>query len=177
MRYFIYLVLYLILQFITYLITPLLPLFATMQDGPCDNNSEIKNQPRLPRWLNWFMTPDNSLWGDGAWYSKQGGAYWSQVAWLYRNSLYGFKWSVLAAPASSELVFQSGNKAINYKGPVYGTLECLSGEYWQHKSVSHLFGDYCLVLNFGWLIEDGREIASLFMFSPRIKKVEKYDGT
>ena len=68
----------------------------------------------------------------------------------------------------------TGNKLINYKGPVFGIMFCKSDEYWQWKAVKPLFKDYCVILNFGWLIEDGRKEPSLFMFSPRVKRV-KYE--
>lgn len=94
------------------------------------------------------------------------------VGWLYRNSLYGFKWTVLGATVTSGRIFD-GNVHINYVGPVYGTLRVTSGKYWQWKKVtpSKLFKGYCWVLNFGWLLDDPTKDVALFMFSPRIKRI------
>lgn len=163
------------MQIVAWIITPILPLFAVKRIGGWDNNSYQAEAMRLPLWLSWFDTPDNALEGDANWRAKNGIGYWSMVGWLYRNSLYGFKWSVLSAPPSSSPVEITGNKLINYKGPVFGTMFCKSDQYWQWKAVKPLFKDYCMILNFGWLIEDGRTEPSLFMFSPRLKKVQ-YNG-
>lgn len=160
------------MQIVAWIITPILPLFARQRFGAWNNASEQRFGYRLPTWLAWFDTPDNALDGDYNWLKEHYPvSYWSMVGWLYRNSLYGFKWSVLAAPPSSSPVEITGNKLINYKGPVFGTMFCKSDQYWQWKAVKPLFKDYCMILNFGWLIEDGRTEPSLFMFSPRVKRV------
>lgn len=169
MRWLLYLLLYLPLQVLTYLITPLLPLFKVDAFGACDNNAYRQTQPRLPIWLSWFDTPDNSLLGDSRWMADHSGGYWSMVCWLYRNSLYGFKWSVLAAPVLPEAQEISGNKLINYHTPLYGTLRIKQGSYWQYKSVKPFMGRI-LVLNFGWLLDDISQKKALFMFSPRLKR-------
>ena len=174
MRYTAYLLASFVMQIVVWIITPILPLFAKEQWGFSDNRNAVALGPRLPTWLSWFMTPDNDLYGDTTFKSQNKPNYWSQVKWLYRNSLYGFKWNALAAPPSSSPVEITGNKLINYKGPVFGTMFCKSDEYWQWKAVKPLFKDYCMILNFGWLIEDGRKEPSLFMFSPRVKRV-KYE--
>lgn len=52
----------------------------------------------LPSWLSWWQTPDNSLDGDEPWqagrrpFAKNTGIcrYLNRVAWLYRNSMYGY---------------------------------------------------------------------------------------
>lgn len=173
MCYLPYLLLYISVQLITYLITPLLPLFAVRRIGWTDNHSYESVEWRLPVWLSWFDTPDNDLGGDFNWKQYHLTGYWRQVAWLYRNSLYGFKWSVIAATINSSRVFD-GNPQINYKGPVYGTLRVSCGKYWQWKKVvpSKLFKGYCWVLNFGWLLDDPDQEVALWMFSPRLKKVK-----
>ena len=174
MKYLGYLLLSFLMQLVAWVITPIIPLFSKEQWGFTDNRNSVALGPRLPTWLSWFMTPDNDLYGDTTFRSQNKPTYLSQVKWLYRNSLYGFKWSVLAAPPSSSPVEITGNKLINYKGPVFGTMFCKSDQYWQWKAVKPLFKDYCMILNFGWLIEDGRKEPSLFMFSPRVKRV-KYE--
>lgn len=169
MRYFLYLLLYLPVQVLTYLITPLLPLFAVQRLGKLDNANAYRREPRLPLWLSYFDTPDNSLLGDSRWMANHSGGYWSKVSWLYRNSLYGFKWSVLAAPILPEAQEISGNKLINHHTPLYGTLRIKQGSYWQYKSVNPFMGRI-LVLNFGWLLDDTSQKKALFMFSPRLKR-------
>lgn len=167
--------LYIPIQFFAYLLTPILPLFKVEAFGACDNNSYRQTQPRLPVWLSWFDTPDNSLFGDATFQLTHPDTYLSKVIWLYRNSLYGFKWGVIAATINSDRYFD-GNPKINHKGPTYGTLRVSYGKYWQWKKVCPAFGPYCWVLNFGWLLDDINQQKALFMFSPRLKRI-KYEST
>lgn len=169
MRYFLYLLLYIPVQVFAYLITPLLPLFAKSRMGAIDNANSQANEPRLPNWLSWFMTPDNSLYGDNNWkashyYTK----HWSMVAWLYRNSLYGFKWSVLSMPIQPTRKM-IGNPQINHHTQTYGTMRITQPNgAWQYKLVMPFCGKI-LVLNLGWLLDDCSQSKALFMLSPRIK--------
>jgi len=67
MIYLIYLLLVpisLIITLIAVIFAPIMPVFAVQKDGWLDNHSIWGIGPRLPDWLNWFMTPDNSLDGD-----------------------------------------------------------------------------------------------------------------
>ena len=72
------------------LLAPILPLFASQQLGWNDNHSQYGMGPRLPTWLSWFMTPDNSLDGDGTFCQLNPPSYLSQVKWLLRNPAYSF---------------------------------------------------------------------------------------
>lgn len=66
-RFLIYLVVGELFGLLAWVVAPILPMFATMQDGWSDNSHYRAVEPRLPWWLGWFMTPDNSLWGDNGW--------------------------------------------------------------------------------------------------------------
>jgi len=116
--------------------------------------------------------------GDKGWRNTgHDGVKWiDRTKWLYRNSLYGFKWNVIGARIDSGRIFD-GNTKVNYKGPVYGTLRVSCGKYWQWKKVtpSKVFKGRCWVLNFGWLLDDPDQEVALWMFSPRLKKVQ-YNG-
>jgi hypothetical protein len=170
-RYLAYLLLYIPVQIFAYLITPLLPLFAVKRMGNTDNNSYRQTQPRLPIWLAWFDTPDNSLLGDSRWMANHSGGYWSKVSWLYRNSLYGFKWSVLAAPANNRVCLTiEGPTNLNHHTKTFGVMRIKRGDgYWQYKCVKPFMGRV-LILNFGWLLDDPSQEKALFMCSPRWKK-------
>lgn len=169
-RYFTYLLIYVIVQAITYLITPILPMFAVMREGWCNNASYKAVAYRLPRWLSWFDTPDNCIDGDFGFQIFHPPGYVSRVIWLYRNSLYGFKWSVLSAPSPSHMVIAGDKKVLDYHTGQYGIMHLKAGTYWQWKCVKP-FKKWILVLNFGWLLEDASQERALFMFSPRIKKL------
>lgn len=169
-RWILYLLASIPAQIVAWIVTPALPLFARPAFGFSNNASTAAIGPRLPPWLSWFDTPDNSLLGDANFANRHGGGYWSMVAWLYRNSLYGFKWTVLAAPIT-QTTFITGDPSINYHIPRFGIMRARSGDFWQWKCVKPI-GRYCLVFNFGWLLDAPGQRLALFMFSPRIKKLK-----
>jgi hypothetical protein len=73
---------------IAVVLAPVLPVFATEQEGWLDNHAKWGVGPRLPSWLNLFMTPDNSLDGDATFERLNPPSYWSKVKWLWRNPAY-----------------------------------------------------------------------------------------
>jgi hypothetical protein len=145
MRYFLYLIVLVIAQSVTLVITPLLPILAVSHTGALDNNNSSGLGPRLPKWLSWFDTPDNSLFGDSKWNKEHSGTYWNQVCWLYRNSLYGFKWTVLSLPEGHKDAWQ-----------------------WHRK---FYFKHFYLDLNFGWMLDNIENGRAMFHISPRIKRL------
>jgi hypothetical protein len=169
-RYLAYLLLYIPVQIFAYLITPVLPLFAVKRMGWTDNHSYQSVEWRLPLWMSWFDTPDNCLYGDNGWYASHKAGYFSAVGWLYRNSLYGFKWSVLAAPANNKVCLTiEGPTNLNHHTKTFGVMRIKRGDgYWQYKSVRPFLGRI-IVLNMGWLLDDPSQEKALFMFSPRLK--------
>lgn len=171
MRYALYLLLYIPVQLFAYLITPLLPLFSVRRYGALDNANAYGMATRLPEGLAWFDTPDNALWGDGNWLNSHPDmTYWDKVAWLYRNSLYGLKWTVLAAPSNPKVCTMiEGPSNLNHHTKTYGIMRITRTDgYWQYKSVKPFMGRI-LVLNMGWLLDDPSQDRALFMCSPRIK--------
>ena len=169
MRYLTYLVCSLLAQCLAWLITPILPLFREGRWGYSDNGNLWMLEPRLPSWLSWFDTPDNSLLGDARWYREHPkGTYWNMVAWLYRNSLYGFKWTALSQQVQT-IRQVTGSPDIGYQGERFGTLSIRQPNgAWQYKVVKPLFGKV-FEGNFGWLLDDTSKQRALFMFSPRFK--------
>lgn len=168
-RWFFYLVVLIPVQLVAWIATPLLPLFAKPSFGFCDNARTTGIGPRLPAWLSWFDTPDNSLRGDANFAEYHDAGYWAMVVWLYRNSLYGFKWTVLAAHVT-QTTFITGDPAINYHTRRFGIMRAKSGPFWQWKCVKPI-GSRCIVLNFGWLLDDPGQSRALYLFSPRIRKL------
>jgi hypothetical protein len=101
MIYIIYLLLVpisLLLTLIAVILAPILPLFAVQKLWWCDNHSYQAVGPVLPTWLNWFMTPDNTLNGDATFQSLNGISYWAKIKWLWRNPAYSFALRYLNAP-------------------------------------------------------------------------------
>ena len=112
MIYLVYLLLVpcsLLLTLLAVILAPVLPIFAKPLMGWCDNHSYEAVEPRLPIWLNWFMTPDNSLNGDATFAQLHAPSYWSQVLWLWRNPAYSFGLRYLAVPYTTDV---KGDKTI-----------------------------------------------------------------
>ncbi len=109
MRYFLYLLIYIPFLFLAFLLSPLLVLFKKDYIGYCNNNTYTGVEPRLPSCLSWFMTPDNSLWGDDGWkniHCPKYKSYWGMVKWLYRNPAYGLATSLLSMPVTTSGLWQ-----------------------------------------------------------------------
>jgi hypothetical protein len=147
------------------------PYFRELRDGLLDNGQESGVAPRLPNWLSYFDTPDNSLLGDGTWAKSHTGTYWDMAAWLYRNSLYGYQWSVLAAPIFGIPRIYNGSRDLNHHTNKTGVLRVTCASYWQYKAVTPFILGYCWVLNFGWILDDESQLFSMYTCSIRIRKL------
>ena len=88
MIYLLYLVLVpisLLITLVAIILAPVMVLFKVKKEWWCDNHSYRAVGPVLPSWLNWIMTPDNTLEGDAAFKKLNPPSYWSVVKWLWRN--------------------------------------------------------------------------------------------
>jgi len=165
----------LIVTLLAVVLAPVLPLFASMKSGPCDNNGYICVGPRLPNWLSWFQTPDNSLYGDATFIANNGESYWSQIKWIWRNPGYGFEVNYLTAPYTTTV---SGDPSIKDNDNAKAGWCCVnSNGLFQFRLVLPIGFSRCLYCNFGWNImgladpnvpvkPDPWE--ATFAFSPRI---------
>lgn len=160
---------------IGYPLALVLPLFATQQVGWCDNQSHQCIGPRLPNWLNWFMTPDNSLDGDATFLSLNGYGYWSQVKWLWRNPAYSFGLRYLNLPYDATF---TGDKTIkDNDGAKAGFCIVRSNGLFQLTWIKPIGFARCIYCNFGWniraLVDDGVNpkpipYQATFVCSPRL---------
>jgi len=179
MIYLIYIVLVpisLVLSLIALITAPVMPLFATQQDGWLDNHSIWGIGPRLPKWLNWFMTPDNSLDGDATFQQINGRSYWAKVKWLWRNPAYSFALRYLNAPYETAV---SGDKTIkDNDNAKAGWCFVRANGLFQFRFIKRIASsDRCILVNLGWnimgLVDDNvqpkpESWQSTFVFSPRI---------
>jgi hypothetical protein len=178
MIYLIYLVLVpisLILTLVAVLIAPILPLFAKPMMGWCDNHSYEAIEPRLSSWLNWFMTPDNSLYGDATFQSINGKSYWSEVKWLWRNPCYSFALRYLTPEYITSV---KGDKTIkDNDNAKKGWCFVHANGLFQFTSVTPIGFSRCIYINLGWnvrsLVDDNVQpkpnpYQATFVFSPRI---------
>lgn len=179
MIYIIYLLLTpisLILTLLALILAPVLPLFASEQDGWLDNQGRWGPGPRLPVWLNWFMTPDNSLDGDATFEAINGTGYWAKVKWLWRNPAYAFALRYLLPQYVTSV---SGDKTIkDNDNAKEGWCLVHANGLFQFTLVKRIFStSRCIYVNLGWnvrgLVDDNvstkpNPYQATFVFSPRI---------
>lgn len=142
------------------LIAPILPLFARVTLGNSDNNNAQIYEPRLPTWLSWFQTPDNSLWGDKGWQTihyPNYKSYLGQVLWLIRNSGHGLVNGPLAAKFDRISDIASvGNPWLDRRNPDHAgqsfTAQC--GDYFQWMKIVRVpILKRSIYVNIGWLFD------------------------
>lgn len=76
------------------------------------------------------------------------------LSWLWRNRLYGLRWSIMAAPIDRKSIVYDGNLDIkNRKNAVSGVLKIKMNEYWQYKRIIELPNNKCIQINLGWIID------------------------
>ena len=152
-----------------------MPIFANDALGWLDNGSRFGVGPRLPQWLNWFMTPDNSLDGDGAFERLNPPSYWSKVKWLWRNPAYSFALRYIYTPYTTTV---SGDPTIkDNDNAKAGWCYVTANGLFQLRVVFPIGFSRCLYCNFGWNImgvvdpnvqPKPNEWEATYVFSPRI---------
>ena len=178
MIYFLYLILVpinLALTLLAVIIAPILPIFAKPLMGWCNNHSYEVIEPRLPTWLNWFQTWDNSLDGDASFQAINPPSYGSKIKWLIRNPLPTFGLKTLGTPYDSTV---QGDITIrdNDNAKAGWCLVTVNGLF-QFRWVCPIGFSRCILLNFGHnifaLVDPNVDpkpslYKSTFVFSPRL---------
>jgi hypothetical protein len=168
------------INLLAFILAPILPLFATNSYGWLDNHSKQGYGPRLPTWLNWFMTPDNSLDGDDTFERLNGRSYFSQVKWLYRNPAYSFALKYLSAPyevtVAGDISIKDNDKA------KAGWCFVTANNLFQFRWVFPIGFSRCIYCNFGYNVfaladpnvqPKPSPYQATFVFSPRISGFRK----
>lgn len=165
----------LVLTLVAIILAPVLPMLATEQEGWLDNHAKWGVGPRLPTWLSWFQTPDNSLDGDATFERLNGISYWAKVKWLWRNPCYAFAIRYLNNPYYTKV---AGDKTIkDNDNAKSGWLLVHANGLFQFTIVISIGFSRCIYCNFGWniraLVDDNAPIKpdpyqATFVFSPRI---------
>ena len=139
---------------LAYILAPVLPAFASLRFGATDNGNAVGIEPRLPDWLSWFMTPDNSLLGDATYKELNDSGYWSQVRWLWRNPCVGFEASVLSAQLGTFVHLIAWGDPQVHDAPEGKEGYCFVriGNYWNLVYIKR-FGNRCLKLDLGWQLK------------------------
>lgn len=157
------------------ILAPVLPLFASNVYGWCDNGSYQEFGPRLPSWLNWFQTPDNSLYGDSSFIVINGQSYWSQVKWLLRNPAYAY--GLLYLTDLSHATWTGDNTIKDNDNAKEGWCLVHAGGVFQYTFVRRIGStSRCIYVNLGWNIRalvdpnvnPRNPYEATFVFSPRI---------
>lgn len=166
----------LLLTLIAIVLAPIMPVFTVQKDGWLDNHSIWGIGPRLPTWLKWFMTPDNSLDGDATFQTINGRSYWSKVKWLWRNPAYSFALKYLNAPYETTVY---GDKTIkDNDNAKAGVCFVRANGLFQFRYIKRITNtNRCILVNLGWnimgLVDDNVQPKpdswqATFVFSPRI---------
>lgn len=160
LRYVIYLLVNFAFDVFATLIAPILPLFATVRLGNSDNNNARLYEPRLPKWLSWFQTPDNSLYGDKGWQTihyPNYQSYLGQVLWLVRNSSYGLIYGPLSAKFDRVGDIASvGNPELDRRNPDHigqWFAASYAGYFQWMKIIRVPFLKRSIYVNLGWLFD------------------------
>lgn len=125
---------------------------------------------RLPDWLSWFRTPDNDADGDaGHWERWPGTGKWQtycrRVAWLWRNTCYGFDIQVLGVRVYStdEWHVEGDENAGDRTGisgyctrHVYRNGKHIAFQWYYVKHYTLLGRPCCVRINVGWKLWGGR---------------------
>jgi hypothetical protein len=138
----------LLVTLVAVILAPIMPIFATQQEGWNDNHSYWGVGPRLPKWLTWFMTPDNSLDGDAAFEKLNPPSYWSKVKWLWRNPAYSFYLKYLNAPYSVSVLGDPSIK--DNDNAKSGWCFVRANGLFQYRLVLPIGFSRCIYCNFGW---------------------------
>lgn len=165
----------LLITLIAVIIAPVLPVFAVQKDWWIDNHSKRGVGPVLPTWLNWFMTPDNTLDGDATFERLNGTGYLAKVKWLWRNPAYSFAIKYLSFPydvvVKGDISIKDNDQA--KAGWCYVTANGL----FQFRWVKPIGFNRCIYCNFGhniFALADPNVMPkplvyqATFVFSPRI---------
>jgi hypothetical protein len=150
-------------------------LFKVEKEWWCDNHSYRAVGPVLPSWLNWFMTPDNTLDGDATFAKLNPPSYWSSVKWLWRNPAYSFALRYLTPPYVAS--FQGDNTIKDNDNAKAGWCLVHANGLFQFVFITPIGFSRCIYVNLGWniraLVDDNVQpkpdpYQATFVFSPRI---------
>ena len=178
MIYFLYIVLVpisLLITLLAIILAPVMPIFATQQEGWQDNAGNYGVGPRLPKWLSWFQTWDNSLDGDATFQVANSPSYWSKVKWLWRNPAPSFAICTLSAPYTA--TYKGDPTIKDNDNAKAGWLLVNANGLFQFTYIKRIFStSRCIYVNCGWnvralvdpnVLPRATYIAT-FVFSPRV---------
>lgn len=168
MKWLLLLPIHIIITITAYILAPLLAICDTPRWGNLDNGNDVGYGPRLPNWLSWFQTKDNSLDGDAAWLRMDKDhwewrkkihvgsflrLYSGRLGWLWRNPAQGFEraYYVAASISANDVVQYKGNPFIQDKpNGVAGYCYITIDNYWGFYAIIRLCKTRCIKVKLGW---------------------------
>jgi len=140
---------------------PLAPFIVLFAEGKYPNAV-------LPKWLDWFQTPDNPLDGDRNWtlrvwqwrykLPKPLQIYVGRVGWIWRNSAYNFDINVLGFHLKAPIAYKAwGNERVSDKPYTPGwvlrkAVNADGKKAFQFYAILPTFPSKCFRIMFGWKI-------------------------
>lgn len=183
-----YLPLWAFVNLFAYVFAPVLVFCARPEEGFCDNASAMRIEPRLPWYLSYCQTPDNSLLGDSAWCGMEAGhwpwrakladwphlqSYLGMLGWLWRNPAYGLELGPLGAKIKPyDQIEYLGNPQIKDGDQgVAGYCLTFVGDYWGLVLICPLWSGLCLHQELGWKLKTYAEEPARVATEPRAQYV------
>ena len=137
------------------ILAPVLPLFAT-------------HQAKLPKWLSWFDTDDNTLDGDEGWQKEHLLAlnckgnnldplriYLKRVCWLFRNTAYTFSRNIMGVAIEADnVVVWKGNQKVGNRPLSEGYCYATCKHRFMFYYVKKTFKGKCLRVYLGWKLKN-----------------------
>jgi hypothetical protein len=168
---------------IALLLARLIVMAAKPRFGLVNNAKTAGIEPRLPAWLSWFDTPDNSLYGDEGWRTKHCPDAWrtpaGMAAWLRRNPALGFCWKTLGHQVTEQTIFTvSGTLGVDKGQDCYGWYWIRTSDGAFQFRFSYAVIGFEIAGDFGWLLEPyvNRQYArplwkALYQFSAKVPSI------
>ena len=178
MIYFLYIIsipVGLLLTLVAIILSPILPVFSSQQEGYLDNGGSYGIGPRLWKLLVWFQTWDNSLDGDATFQANNPPSYLSKIKWLIRNPLPSFLLKTLTAPYNA--TYKGDPTIKDNDNAKAGWLLVHANGLFQFVVIAPIGFSRCIYINLGWniraLVDDNVQpkpdpYQATYTFSPRI---------
>jgi hypothetical protein len=165
----------LLVTLLAIILSPVLPLFSADEYGWLNNGSKEGFGPRLPFWLGWFQTWDNSLDGDATFAASNPPSYLSKVKWIIRNPAPSASLRTLTEPFYAS--YKGDNDIKDNDNAKAGWVRVTATDTFQLAFIIPIGFSRCIYCNFGWniraLVDDNVQpkpnpYHATFTFSPRI---------
>ena len=180
LQYIILVPLNLLATLLAIILSPILPLFSSEQYGWLDNGAKEGFGPRLPVWLDWFQTWDNSLDGDATFMANNPPSYLSKIKWIVRNPAPSVALRTLTAPFNAS--YKGDNSIRDNDNAKAGWVFVRATDTFQFAFIIPIGFKRCIYVNLGWNIRalvdtnvnpKPDPFHATFTFSPRISGFRK----